>query len=190
MSREQQRARAAPEAGSGGQPGQRNRGRTAGLLLALAAAGPVHPQSPPPGDGAIGPTSTAATTIRLVIPERIRVSGVRDILLGPYAGAALSGSSPACISRNGPGSYSVTLTSANGAFELRAPGVAIPYTVAWAASALPYGRASGSLPADQASLAPCTPVADRLTVTVQAEAMEDAPPGTYGDTLQVLVTPL
>ncbi|MDF2447485.1 MAG: hypothetical protein K0S46_2721 [Moraxellaceae bacterium] len=161
------------------------------FLAAIALPSPGYP-APAPTDGRIGATSTGSTTITLIIPNRIRVTGINDITLGTYSGASLTGSSPACVSQNGPGTYSVTLTSANGRFALASTTQAatVPYAVAWAATSLRYNTASGAFATDTPSLAACTPVANRLTVTVPREAMDDAPPGAYADTLTVMVAPL
>lgn len=166
------------------------------LASAGQAGGGGNPANagPPSGtrDGLIGATSTGATTITVIIPSRIQVGGFTDIRLGIYSGGALTGSSPACVSRNGPGSYSVAMTSANGRFVLASAtqAASIPYTVAWGASNVAYSRAAGPFPTDNTSLAGCTPVGNRLTVTVPAAAMEVAQPGAYADTLSVMVTPL
>jgi hypothetical protein len=163
------------------------------FLATFALPSPGYPAPPPtPTDGRIGATSTGSTTITLIIPNRIRVTGIKDITLGTYSGAALTGSSPACVSQNGPGTYSVTLTSANGRFALASTTqtATVPYAVAWAAAPLRYNTASGAFATDTPSLAACTPVANRLTVTVPREAMDDAAPGAYADTLTVMVAPL
>lgn len=143
-------------------------------------------------DGQIGATSTGSTTITVIIPSRVRVMGFNDITLGTFSGGALTGSSPACVSRNGPGSYSVTMTSANGSFALKSTTQAatIPYTVAWADNTIAYDKPVGPFPGDNASLAACAPVSDRLTVTVPPAHMDVAQPGAYADTLRIMVTPL
>lgn len=164
-----------------------------GFVTALTLCGLGYSASPvTTTDGRIGATSTGSTTITVIIPSRIRVMGFEDITLGPYNGVALTGSSPACVSRNGPGSYSVTMTSANGSFVLRSvtQATTIPYTVAWGASSIPYNRATGAFATDNTSLASCTPVANRLRVMVPSADMDVAQPGAYADTLSVMVAPL
>lgn len=176
-----------PPSGKG--PGGRCARAVLGALF-LSALG--HPAALLAADGRVGATSTASTTISLVIPHQIRITGLKDILLGRYEGAELTGSSPACVSRNGPGGYRVTVTSANGSFVLRSAtqAIAIPYRVAWGANTISYNTETGAFAIDHSSLAACTPVTDRLRVTVAPAGMDVAPPGTYGDTLNVMVAPL
>jgi hypothetical protein len=162
------------------------------FLAAVTVSGLSYPVPALAADGRIGATSTGSTTITLIIPSRIQVMGFNDIMLGPYNGVALTGSSPACVSRNGPGSYGVTMTSANGRFVLTSDTQAatIPYTVAWGATALSYNKAAGAFAPDNTTLAACTPVTNKLTVTVPRAHMDVAQPGAYADTLRVMVTPL
>lgn len=143
-------------------------------------------------DGLFGATSTGSTTITVNIPHRIRVMGFRDITLGTYNGGQLTGSSPACVIRNGEGSYTVTMTSANGSFAMTSTTQAatIPYTVAWADRNISYNKSSIAFAPDNTASASCTPVPDRLRVTVSPEHMDVALPGAYVDTLRVMVTPL
>lgn len=169
------------------------RSRQAGCMMLLVAA--AHPRvaaTPTTAANAVGATSSGVARITLIIPDQVRVMGFRDIVLRGTAGGTVSGSSPACVGRNGAGSYSVTLTSANGGFELRSASMpaAIPYRVSWADTPLSYARQSRPFRVDVASLAPCRPVAGRLTVTVPPRAMEHAVPGSYTDALYVLVAPL
>lgn len=157
-------------------------------LSSFSHSGP----SPAGADGLFGATSTGSTTITVNIPHRIRVMGLKDITLGTYNGGQLTGSSPACVIRNGEGSYTVTLTSANGSFAMTSTTqlATIPYTVAWADRNISYNKASSAITADNIASASCTPVPDRLKVTVSPEHMDVALPGAYVDTLRVMVTPL
>lgn len=143
-------------------------------------------------DGTIGKTATGSAKITLIIPSRALVMGLKDITLGPYDGTALTGTSPACVSRKGHGSYSISLTSENGGFVLASStqSATLRYTVVWENRVIPYDTPSVAFFADKPKLAACTPVADRLRITVPAGDMEIAPPGVYFDALQILVAPL
>lgn len=166
------------------------------LAVAMAAAGlAVSGVSMAASDGTVGATSNGSSVINLIIPSLIRVTGFADITLGTYNGDSLprSGASPACVSRNSAGNYSVAATSANGGFALKSGVLAttIPYTVAWSGTSLTQGGpAVGSFAADNNTLAACTPVAGRLAVDVPAAGMDTALPGTYTDTVTILVAPL
>lgn len=143
-------------------------------------------------DGAVGATATGSSRITLTIPSRALVTGIKDITFGPYDGTDLTGTSPACISRKGPGSYGITLTSENGGFVLTSSTQsATPrYRVAWEGRLIPYDKPSVTFFADKPKPAGCRPVADLLRITIPAGDMEIAPPGVYSDVLQILVTPL
>lgn len=143
-------------------------------------------------DGAIGVTATGSAKITLTIPSRALVMGLKDISLGPYDGTALTGTSPACVSQKGYGSYGITLTSENGGFVLASTtqSAILRYTVVWEGRIIPYDKPSVAFFADKPKPAACTPVGDRLQITVPAGDMEIAPPGVYSDALQILVTPL
>lgn len=172
---------------------RRSMGMVPAILVAAGVAGAGGPALVLAAtNGAVGATSTGTTVITATIPDRVRVMGFTDISLGPYAGADLTGTSPACVSHNGPGSYGITLTSANGSFVLASTTQAatLRYSVAWGGRTIPYGRPSGAFTADNPTLASCTPVTDRLRVTIPAREMDVAPPGAYFDTLQIIVTPL
>lgn len=165
------------------------------LAVAMAAAGLAGSGvSMAATDGTVGATSNGSSVINLIIPSLIRVTGFADITLGTYNGDSLarSGSSPACVSRNSAGNYSVAASSANGSFALKSGVLAttIPYTVTWSGTGLTYSAVTGSFAADSNTLAACTPVAGRLAVGVPAAGMDAALPGTYTDTVTILVSPL
>ena len=143
-------------------------------------------------DGDIGATATGSSRITLIMPRRARVTGIKDITFGPYDGTDLTGTSPVCISRRGHGSYGISLSSENGGFVLASStqSATLRYRVAWEDRPIPYDKPGIAFFADNRKRAACTPVADRLRITVPAEDVDIAPPGVYSDALQILVMPL
>ncbi|WP_338578816.1 hypothetical protein [Halomonas salifodinae] len=142
-------------------------------------------------DGAVGPTSSGTLQVQVQIPDLVRITDLADIDLGTYSGDAgnLSGSSPACVRRNGPGDYQLTVTSGNGAFNLLNGSESLGYSVSWGGGAVTYGTPLTGLTPDSDSLGSCSPVADQLTVEVLGSALHQALPGSYSDTLTLMVAP-
>lgn len=172
------------------------------LAVALAAASMAFSGVSMAGPGGTaGPTSSLDSIVTLTINGAIRISQVANIPLGTYAADSVDvvGTSEACVSRNLAGNYNVTVTSANGAFELAGTPAAlattIPYSVAWRTGANPYdtlayGAPSASYVADSNTLAPCVAADQKLQVTVPFAGMNTSEAGDYQDTLTVLVSPL
>lgn len=172
------------------------------LAVALAAASmAISGVSMAGPGGTAGPTSSLDSIVTLTINGAIRISQVANIPLGTYAANSVDvvGTSEACVSRNVSGNYNVTVTSANGLFELVGSPTplttTIPYSVAWRTGANPYdtltyGTASGSYAADVTTIAPCTAADQKLQVTVPFAGMNVSEAGNYQDTLTVLVSPL
>ena len=85
-------------------------------------------------DGSLGETSSEGDlTVTLNIEDRIQVTGLDDITVGPFTGSGnLAGETDFCVYRNGTGLYDLTATSANedsGAFRAINGSDLIPYEV-------------------------------------------------------------
>jgi len=81
--------------------------------------------------GTIGATSTGTLEIDLTIADEVRISNLEDIDLGQFAGANLTGGSPACVYRSGTGNYQITGSGSGtaGAFTLAGGGATVAYSV-------------------------------------------------------------
>ncbi|MFQ5352575.1 MAG: hypothetical protein ACE5D3_05825 [Candidatus Binatia bacterium] len=163
----------------------------AGLVAASMSVGAAT------SDGSLGSTSTGTQDISLTIQDLVQVSGIAAIDLGTYGGSGnASGSDTMCVYRNGTGSYSVTLTSANessGAFRLNAGTDYITYSVTWDDTSGPSAVSSSTALTGQSgdsSSQTCNSV-DNATVAVSATAaaLQAAPTGSYSDVITILVSP-
>lgn len=179
------------------------------LAVAMAAAGlavsgvsmavAVNPAAV--SVGAPGVTSVGSVDVTVQVQDMIRISGLDDAALqfGAYSGDGvdLTGTSPACVYRNGAATtYSIVASSGNGAAGvfnmLRTAGTElIPYVVTWAgAGALSSDAAPvGSLTPDSRTSTTCggAPVAGKLQVDILASELDQAEPGSYVDTLTLTV---
>lgn len=138
--------------------------------------------------GLPGATSTGTLKINLTIPPLIRISGLTDINLGPYLGTGnLTGTSGACVRRNGTGTYSVTATSTN-IFRLAGP-ASVPYTVTWGGRGLNHGEVLLGQATDAAALGDACGAssAEKVGITAQAADLQAASAGTYTDTVTLVV---
>ncbi len=77
--------------------------------------------------GEMGASSTGAIAISLTTEDQIKVSNLTDIRLSENENGDYTGSSPACIFRNGTGSYSITVygSGAGHSFTLSNGGTSI-----------------------------------------------------------------
>lgn len=175
------------------------------LAAALAVAGLSFSTVSLAGPGGTaGPTSSLDSRVTLTINGAVRISQVADIPLGvfdPMVVMPMVGTSEACVGRAGGPNYTVTVSSVNGAFQLRdplavAPATPIPYSVAWRVGAtayttLGYNTASAAYAADTNDLSvPCVAGDSKLQVTVPYAGMNASQAGNYEDTLTVLVAPI
>lgn len=142
-------------------------------------------------DGSVGATSSGTLGVQVMIPALVRITDLSDIDLGTYSGdqGNLSGSSDACVRSNSPGNYQLTVTSSNGAFNLQDGSESLAYSVTWGGAAVSYNTPLSGLTPDSDSLSSCTPTVDQLTVEVLGSALHQARPGSYSDTLTLMVAP-
>ena len=150
--------------------------------------------------GTLGTTSTGTVDISVGVGDQIQITALADIT-GPYVpGADFTGSSPACIYRNGgSGDFDVTITSANGLgtdFRLNDAGTFVVYDVTFNDSV------SGAVNMDNATLdntnftnadtsSPTCSGAPQstLAINVPDANLGAVGAGTYTDTLTILVAP-
>ena len=160
------------------------------LLAGLASGAVAHAAT----DGALGAESAATSTLTFVKDDAVQISGVDDIDLGArsHLSSAERVVDKLCV-YSSTGSYAITASSANGAFELRsgdAPGT-IPYRLQWISGQvhdLEYGVPLGGLRAHvDLRCRGRTNASFRLIVSPRD--FNGAEPGAYSDTLVLVVTP-
>lgn len=149
------------------------------------------------GDASIG--STGTSDIILIKDNAVQITNVGDIDLGQASTLAADavGGDDVCVFSS-TGGYEVTVDSdvRAGAFNLEsAGGDQMAYTVTWAANggaAAPVtaGSAITSLAGDSSSLTCSGGTNARFEVTVDDAVFNAAAPGTYEDTVSLLVMPL
>lgn len=156
--------------------------------------------------GTVGATSTGTLDISVDVEDLVRISGLSDIILtfdvtgtGP-----ITGSSTACVYRNGGGDYSIEATGSGtaSAFTIQnasATPTPIAYTVGWddavtgtavsaATSGTPLtGQTGANTVSDDCSTGGGANAF--VEVTVPRASLSAAPAGTYNGTLTLEVSP-
>lgn len=180
----------------------------AGVAFSGASMAATNPATVSVGAPGTTVTSQGDLTVSVNIPHRIMISGLQNINLDDTpagtpvyygTGAGVSGSSPACVYRNGSSAtYALKATSANasaGAFRMASTAATpefITYSVQWAgvASNLVEGASNTGLTPDSRTSTTCggSPVAAKVTVSATDAALGAVNPGYYSDTLTLLVT--
>lgn len=162
------------------------------LVAALTLSGSAFAAT----NGTLGADSTGTSDVIIIKENVVLISDVEDLDLGTLnvATANISAADDVCVF-NSTANYSVTVSSANTVFELQsAGGDAIPYAVTWeddssGASPVTAGALLGGQVGDRTSLN-CngTPNAT-FEVTVLSTDFNAAAPGSYTDTLTLLIEP-
>ncbi len=150
--------------------------------------------------GNLGPNSTGTVDISVGVGDQIQISGLADIT-GPYVpGSDFTGSSTACVYRNGgTGDFNVTITSANGSgtdFRLNDAGTFVVYDVTFSDSV------SGAVDMDNNVLDntnftnanTTSPICggspqSTIAINVPDANLGAVGAGTYADTLTIVVAP-
>ncbi len=146
-------------------------------------------------DGNLGGTSAGESLVTIIKENAVQISDVADLDLGSHAtlAADVSANDDVCVF-NSTAAYSITVSSANGEFKLMNGAAEIPYSVEWsansgAAAPLAHGAALASLAGDRTSLNCNGGTNANFSATVAAADFNAAGPGTYTDTLTLLVEP-
>jgi len=152
-------------------------------------------------DGSLGQTNSEGDlTVTLNIEDRIQVTGLDDITVGPFSGSGnLSGETDFCVYRNGTGLYDLTASSANadgGTFRALNGSDLIPYEVrfdtdgdASDAATIASGTAEEDITGHASSLTCGSSNNASLNVRFLEADLLGASTGAYVDTLTVLVEP-
>ncbi len=141
-------------------------------------------------DGSLGVTSTGTSVVTIIKDNAVQITNVDDIDLGTHAtlGANAVASDDVCVFSS-TSAYNLTVTSANGIFELQNGGDAIPYALTWDAAAVTESGVMSGLTGDNTSLNCSGGTNATFEVTVDSADFNAANPGTYTDTLTLLVQP-
>ena len=136
-----------------------------------------------------------------MVNKEAKVSNVAALNAGTYAGGDMTTSDTMCIYQNSNPSYAVTITSANGAFEVDDGfGNTIAYTLTWDdvgdgsnATAVTYNTAlTGRSTQNNNTDDDCsTHGGDNVEIenTFLAVNISSVPNGTYTDELTILIEP-
>ena len=145
-------------------------------------------------DGTLGTSSTGTSVVTIIKENAVQISNVNDLDLGTHATLSADAvlSDDVCIFSSTVG-YNVTATSANGAFNLADGANTIAYSVTWTVGVttapMVYNTAITGLSGDNTSLTCSTSTNATFEATVASADFNAANPGTYTDTLTLLVAP-
>jgi len=147
--------------------------------------------------GTLGATSTGDLTISMTTENQISITNLQDIALADNGSGDFTGASPACVYRNGTGSYTITASGSGpaNAFTLTdGSSNTLPYTVTYddgtgaqtmaAATAL-----TGRINADTSSKTCANGDNGNIAVSVASTDVAAVPAGTYTGTLTLTVSP-
>jgi hypothetical protein len=148
-------------------------------------------------DGDQGTNSTGDTTITVTKQSEVKISGLNDIALTVQSDGSASGSTSACIYRNGTGSYRVTATGDGGAgaFSLSDGNSGVmPYAVTFddggGATTLTTNTVATGLNNANTLSATCNGATNAtIAVAVSTADFSSAPAGDYTGVLTLLIAP-
>ncbi|MFK7854964.1 MAG: hypothetical protein AB8B79_12655 [Granulosicoccus sp.] len=145
--------------------------------------------------GNLGASSTGSSDVMIIKDNVVQLSGVGDLDLGQHNSTDidLTANDDVCVF-NSTATYSVTVESAGSAFELRNGAEAIPYSVLWTTSAAPatamtHQAALGGNVGDRTSPNCNGGTNANFAVQVSSVDFNAAVPGTYTDTLTLMIEP-
>ncbi len=146
-------------------------------------------------DGILGSTSEGTAVIQISKLNAVQITDLDDINLGTQGNltATATGSDAVCVFSS-TGGYNITITSANGAFQLEDANTTtdIPYSLDWTAgstSAVTYNTPITGLVGDSTAVDCNATTNASFEVSVTAADFNAADPGSYTDTLTLLVQP-
>ena len=150
-------------------------------------------------DGTLGASSTGSSAVSVTKENLVQITGVDDMDLGAYTSTAtnLTVSDALCV-YSSTEAYKLTVTSANASFQLEdvSSSSVIPYGLTWddfsgAPSPVEHGNPIDNLSGSQTdtSCSDSDGTNALFTVSVVAEDFNAADPGTYSDTLTLMIEP-
>lgn len=165
----------------------------------IMAAGGIFLQMPQ-----IWAANPSASAVSVTVPALVQIGGLNNITLAPIVfGSPITGSTTACIYTNvlsPAGSYYVTATSTNafsGTFRVSNgvnfisydaywnPGASASQTTVLSSGVKTTQQSGGS---DTSLTCSGTPNAN-FNISFSSSQMEGAPPGSYTDTVTLLISP-
>jgi len=145
--------------------------------------------------GNLGPDSTGTSDVTIIKEDAVQISNVDDLDLGTMnlASADITATDEVCVF-NTTATYSVTVSSSNGVFELRDGAEAIPYAVSWAdddlvPAGVVYGVAETAQLGDNLDPTCGAGTNASFGITITQADFNNAAAGTYTDTLTLLINP-
>lgn len=173
--------------------------RTSNFILATAVVALVGTAAYAATQGAVGGNSTGTIDVSVQVNDEVRISNLTDIS-GVFDGTNdVTGTSAACVYRNGTGLYRLTASGdgIGGAFTLTDGVIAtpIPYSVSFddgnGAQSLGAGSPLTGLNGADPTSDTCATTGNNGTVAVSIGATDllSAPASTYAGTLTLVVAP-
>jgi len=163
-------------------------------LLFVASAIAVSGSALAATDGTLGATSQGSSVVTIIKDNAVQISNVNDLDLGTHATLAADAvaSDSVCVFSSTAG-YRVTASNVSGTFELVDGANTIGYALTWTAggpaAAMTNGTAITGLTGDNTSLTCSGGTNATFEATVTSAAFNAAAPGTYTDTITLLVEP-
>ncbi len=146
-------------------------------------------------DGLLAATSSGTSDVTIIKENVVQITNVADLDLGTHSSLAadMSANDDVCVF-NSTAAYKVTVNSGYGVYELRDGTEAIPYTVNWkagtnAAVAMTHGTANTGNLGDRTSPNCGGGTNANFEVTVASADFNAALPGTYEDTITLMIEP-
>lgn len=162
------------------------------LAVAIASAVVVSGSAVAATDGTLGLTSTGTSVVTIIKENAVQISNVNDLDMGTHSALAADASAndDVCVFSSTSG-YNITVSSANGALELQdaATTTPVPYALTWDTAPVTLGSTITGLTGDNTSLNCGGGTNANFAVTVASADFNAAAPGTYTDTLTLLVQP-
>lgn len=146
-------------------------------------------------EGTLGATSEGTAVITIIKEDAVLITDLDDLFLGTNGvlNANKTDADAVCVFSS-TGSYNISITSVNGSFVLQSDTTTsdIAYSLNWITDTtfpVTYNRTIPDLIGDSASTN-CNGTTNAIfQVTVTPEEFNSAEPGTYQDTLTLLVQP-
>jgi len=147
-------------------------------------------------DGSLDTTSEGTAVVNIAKQNVVKITNLDDIDLGTAGilATTATGTDDVCV-YSSTGGYGLVVTSSNEAFELRANGSTtnIEYSVGWEAniaSDITYNILLGGLVGNPVDVDCDGQTNASFTISVEPNDFNAAEPGTYTDTLILLVQPM
>ncbi|MFT5894231.1 MAG: hypothetical protein ACI8VW_001100 [bacterium] len=164
-------------------------------FFGIACLSILSPNTHAATDGSLGSTSEGTSIVTIIKEDAVLITDVDDLFLGTR-GALFDNqvNADAVCVYSSTGSYNLAITTVNGLFSLQSASTTtnIPYSLEWitdTTTSVVYGSDIIGLIGDRKSIN-CNGTSNAIfQITVTPTAFNAAAPGTYQDTLTLLVAP-